>query len=1044
MGFFLLMLSLAGGGIGIAAAAGGSSSDDPDIVPLPRTPSAPPDTVGAITAPVTVADDDDNDEPGASSDSATPVETPDTPAKPSASERPVNTTPDPIVVAAPVGTAPGDNDEKPETPTQGTPTESNDTSSVGASAEEKDEDDTPDQTTGDTVEKPADNSDDATDIASDETTGPCPVTGEDVCHCEDHDEKEHETSGVCPVTGEDVCHCEDHDDSHAGHFLNEPMIPVPPAGADQATIELYVQALKDSPEDGSFHADHAGMHAEHGAVLDLVPRGEATHIAIGSGDWNDPDNWLNGEIPGDDAKALIPEGIKLTYSGDSDAELFTLRVDGALDFATDTNSTLIVDTFVVAPSGSLTIGTEEEPIQDDVDVNIVFANNGPINTDWDPTLISRGLISHGKVEIHGHEKDSHEKVSEDPLAGDTSIQFETVPEGWQVGDTIVIAGTRYEGYYQEQARFGYEPPQDEERVITQIDEDGRIHFEKPLEYDHDTPRDDLKTSVANYSRNVTFETQDADTAEVFERGHVMFMHNNDVEVRFAAFDELGRTDKSQDAFALDDVSEVNSDTNLQGRYSLHLHRTGTADQDNPAIVEGNAVYGSPGWGFVHHDSHAILENNASYDTFGAGYVAESGNETGAWNDNIAIFAQGVSWADPKGANAGVDRIDLFDFGRSGDGFWFQGRQVESSDNIAASVHNGFVYFHRGENGDTGNIPVDSNTSELAGAFHYNESIRPDEHPITGFNGNETFASQTGLYVLKASFAQNHDVYTVLEDFTAWSVRDGADLSYTGHYILQDFDITARDSSDLRTDHGFGINFGTNTLDITIVDSTFEGFTTGIDLEKNFTVDRLSDEDHDFTIINTVFTNVDEDLRNYDPTLDSILQYEDLPNLAPDIELDGPLTYNHDHPTLTPGGRVVEIAGVKSDTLGTVDFPTEAERYSLSADDVRNVLQEKGYYTTSNGQDYFVLDIYFSDRVTGDIYVEQHPVFVNDNAHLGSDTGFFRNDIDFNGVLDLGGENDPTSDVAELFATVTDGQIVLADELEDDEASLQEPESEDLL
>ena len=83
-------------------------------------------------------------------------------------------------------------------------------------------------------------------------------------------------------------------------------------------------------------------------------------------------------------------------------------------------------------------------------------------------------------------------------------------------------------------------------------------------------------------------------------------------------------------------------------------------------------------------------------------------------------------------------------------------------------------------------------------------------------------------------------------------------------------------------------------------------------------------------------------------------------------------------------------------------------------------------------------------MTGDIYVEQHPVFVNDNAHLGSDTGFFRNDIDFNGVLDLDGENDPTSDVAELFATVTDGQIVLADELEDDEASLQEPESEDLL
>ena len=32
---------------------------------------------------------------------------------------------------------------------------------------------------------------------------------------------------------------------------------------------------------------------------------------------------------------------------------------------------------------------------------IVIANNGDIDVSWDPTLVSRGVISHGAVEIHG-------------------------------------------------------------------------------------------------------------------------------------------------------------------------------------------------------------------------------------------------------------------------------------------------------------------------------------------------------------------------------------------------------------------------------------------------------------------------------------------------------------------------------------------------------------------------------------------------------------------------------------------------------------------
>ena len=457
----------------------------------------------------------------------------------------------------------------------------------------------------------------------------------------------------------------------------------------QAEIDAFVAAVRAAPE-GHMHDHGSSKAGEHMAAMDLVPRDEASHIAIANGDWDDPANWHNGEVPTGNAKVLIPEGVHMTYDHIGDASIFTVRVDGHLDFATDTDSELVVDTLVVSPTGKLTIGSVDDPVDPDVNVDIIFANNGPIDTNWDPMLLSRGMIAHGEVSIHGTEKDSHDKVIEDPMTGDTWVDLGETPEGWAVGDTIVIAGTTYEGYYNRTADEGYEPSQDEIRVITQI-QDGMVFFDEPLVFDHDTPRDDLKTSVANYTRNVSFETEDAETAEIHERGHVMFMHNDDVDVRYAEFHELGRTDKSETALNVGEFDSIDSDTNIKGRYAFHFHRAGIDDIDDPAMAVGNAVYGSPGWGFVHHDSNAVLDNNASFDTFGAGYVAESGNETGAWNDNIAIFAQGQDW---RGTKSGND-LDNFDLGQTGDGFWFQGRMVASTDNIAASVNHGFVYFHRG-------------------------------------------------------------------------------------------------------------------------------------------------------------------------------------------------------------------------------------------------------------------------------------------------------------------------------------------------------------
>ncbi len=702
------------------------------------------------------------------------------------------------------------------------------------------------------------------------------------------------------------------------------------------------------------------MGTEHLAVLDLVDRSDATHVAISDGDWSDPLTWYQGRVPSDDARVLIPDGIEVSYGVVSDARLFTVRVDGTLDFATDTDSRMVFDTVVVSPIGHLIVGDASDPVDSDTTVELIVANNGPIDTGWDPLLLSRGIISHGETKIHGSEKDSHEKVIEDPMAGDTSIRFADIPEGWQVGDKIVIAGTHYESHES--------GPEDEVRVITEIGNNGMVFFDEPLVHDHDSPRTDLKTSVANYTRNVTVKTENAEDAEVYERGHVMFMHSNDVDVRYAAFHELGRTDKSFDSRQADDFKNIQFDSNVQGRYSLHVHRAGVEDLDDPALLVGNAVFGSPGWGFVHHDSHAILENNASYDTFGAGYVAETGNETGVWSDNIAIFAEGNSWSAAKGASELGS--DIFDTARGGNGFWFQGRLVGASDNVAASVNEGFVYFHR--DGDSRMINFDSHLFEFPAALYFDDDVGANVPSIRQFENNETFAAKDGLVIIKGNPRQGHDVASELKDFTAWNVQGGAHLQYTAHYILENFDIVGSNDAEI------GIDFGNNVFDITIDGAQIDGFETGINLNKSSAGNLdLPIDEHHYVVIDVDFFNVETDFENYDASLDQLLTSDDVTEITPDLSIDGQLTYAEGS-----DARVVEIEGTKTDGFGEINFPSGRDDFDLDKDDVINILETTGYWTTDEAQAYTLIDLYFTDRVTGDIYYETHPIYFDENVPLG--------------------------------------------------------------
>jgi len=231
--------------------------------------------------------------------------------------------------------------------------------------------------------------------------------------------------------------------------------------------------------------------AERDAILNLVEESAVTHTAINDGDWDDPNTWEGGRIPDDDARVQIPEGITVTYDSTSDASIFSIRVDGDLEFATDQDTSLTVDTLVVTDTGKLEIGTEENPLAPEFSADIIIANNGDIDVEWDPQLLSRGIVSLGEVKISGNDPLTWAKVDEDPLAGDNTLTLEDARE-WQVGDTIVVAGTHKQGWDSSPAGGRNSNPdnylgtEDEEVTITAIN-GNEITFDPPLQYDHDTP-----------------------------------------------------------------------------------------------------------------------------------------------------------------------------------------------------------------------------------------------------------------------------------------------------------------------------------------------------------------------------------------------------------------------------------------------------------------------------------------------------------------------------------------------------------------------------
>lgn len=442
------------------------------------------------------------------------------------------------------------------------------------------------------------------------------------------------------------------------------------------TATLTVKSHHHDPDpqpEPNPHPDDPEKQKEHLAMLALVPRDQATSIVVNSGLWTNPLTWHNGILPGTGSKILVPVDKNLSVDSKIPVRIKWLRVDGTLVFLIDRDTELLVDTIIGDTTSRLIINVTNPNIK----TSIIITDDGPIDLINDPFMLGRGIIWHGKVEAQGAFKSTWSEHNPTKI-NDQIVIVDNTTE-WQIGDKLVF-GKNVVEYFQYAHHIRN---RDDVCIITEIN-GNTVHLNRTLTYEHNSVKANIpepveqRPIVVNLTRNVTITSE---STVIDRRGHVMFMHNPNVFVKYIGFVNLGRTDKSKQ---ITDPNGLGGGlTNPRGRYSLHFHRTGI--NSVAILAEGNAIDNNPGWGFVNHDSNVSAKYNVGFEGFGAMFVTELGTEKGEFVSNCVIRMNGI------GSISGNGRLN--DVGFHGDGFWIEGQYTPLIGNVAIACKNsGFTFF----------------------------------------------------------------------------------------------------------------------------------------------------------------------------------------------------------------------------------------------------------------------------------------------------------------------------------------------------------------
>ena len=335
------------------------------------------------------------------------------------------------------------------------------------------------------------------------------------------------------------------------------------------------QGTPVSPPMMVYSSTHMGMTMDASHIADeesikaIIPHASATHIAGSDGDWTAPSTWVGGEVPGNGAIVLIPNGTTVTYDQNERYRLDHVRIEGVLDWATDQDTLMIVDTLFNGRGGQLLIGRIDTPMPVENTARIIIAGRDYTAGAYTPTdmdltrderLWGRGILNLGTRKMYGADKRAWTYAAPIDVFATQLTLFET-PRNWQVGDKILIGGT--------QTVWTQGQPlsvQTEERTITGIS-GNVVTWDTSLTYPHKnqlagSTRTDLYPVIClKESNNIKIESEAPDIPH--QRGHTADMHHMSVlDLRNADHIELGRTHKQRS-----DPAGVTPET---GQFKLYI------------------------------------------------------------------------------------------------------------------------------------------------------------------------------------------------------------------------------------------------------------------------------------------------------------------------------------------------------------------------------------------------------------------------------------------------------------------------------------------
>jgi hypothetical protein len=471
-----------------------------------------------------------------------------------------------------------------------------------------------------------------------------------------------------------------------------------------------------------------------------------------------------------------------------------------LRFSISQPTHLRVGTLLVLPNGLLEVGTSSAPVAPAVTAQITI-RDVPVNTSNDPDQYGTGLLSiDGTVTIHGSVKHpTFVRTTREALTGESTISVDQSVASWRVGDRIFLPDTR-----QVPVDHWFDPTfalHVEERIVQDISADGRvITMSSPLSFDHAGARDadgaptvahgnvPLLPHVGNLSRNVIIRSENPSGT----RGHTLYTHRSTIAIRYAQFQDLGRTR----------AVPLHSSANHIGRYPLHIHHLwGPVNPSNTGyqfVVQGNAVSDSLKWPIAVHGSHyGLIKQNVVFgggQLTGAGIAIEDGTETeNLFEENFVAYILGS--INPR--ESGPATADGTTPGSAAECFWAAGFNNRFVNNVAASCRNPVQQIVSGPGWKfiVPAAPYIAQAPRFRGADMADATqtiaVTPQHQPIREFRGNEVYGlaadgltawqlGTDGYSIMPAGMGES-----LIKDFRVWHTYEGAIYNYPAHRMIVD-------------------------------------------------------------------------------------------------------------------------------------------------------------------------------------------------------------------------------------------------------------------